>query len=193
MDSPSRSLAIRRSPSCRIRPTPKNAAGIRSASGHHSSPGEASKSVSAPSASAHPNQPSSRTSRFGIFLEGGRKELSLPTVYPSGATKPVTKATGSALIVIDGGTLRLAVPDGNRASRRRLDKRTPDCVACKRGDASTRLCSHFPQRLKLALAQPNCDPLHAFPPLTFGGPTGLSTDRQATACQHESPPLRLNL
>src|SRR5436190_19407324 len=56
-------------------------------------------------------------------------------------------------IVLDGGTLWLAVPDRNRTCGRRLEHNLADGVAHQLGNAASRPCSSFAQCVKLLLAK----------------------------------------
>src|SRR5262249_8339018 len=77
IDSPSRSLAIRWARLLGNKTETIRIAGPIRANGHHTSPGEAYRTVSAPNATISPSQPSSRDGLLGIRLEGARIDLRL--------------------------------------------------------------------------------------------------------------------
>src|SRR5206468_2636688 len=63
-------------------------------------------------------------------------------------------------VVLEGRTLRLAVPDGNRTCGLRLDHDLADSVANQLSDATPRARSGLAQRRKLFLAKVNLGLLH---------------------------------
>src|SRR5216684_5306737 len=94
---------------------------------------------------------------FSLQVQNRSSQIVLDTPHTNSASGLVVHA-----VVLDGGALRFAVPDGNRTGGLRLEHDLADGVTDDFRDATPRSRGGLAQRVKLFLAQVDLHLFHRY-------------------------------